>query len=706
MLLTSAFALILLSLTGRVYWNEAVQSIPQPLALTVVFPPGVDGVVEPIVAVGRFGAADFLSVRYTSPTTGVLVYDSWGSGGPASREFPLHSGVPQMLELALPTLSRGRGASDAQKRIRARLNGTVLLEGPVASHGPHDGSVYFAANPIGGTPAAEFRGTVTLNHEQLRGPYSVGFKSALALLFQQFSLFLAVSLVICVLVAYAFALLVVRVATTPWRNTVAHMLRAESARTHRTFLALCVLAAVLFAACLTGGTFQLTYPDSFGAFYDHQARSLLLGRLDVPPQALGNEAFVFEGKHYGYFGPTPALLRIPFLLIGIGFGELSRWSMLICFVASLTGGYALLRLAALAIGKSIPTPGSAALLVGASTASTLLFLASRAYVYHEAILCGAALATWSVFAALRYLREERSRWWIGALAGGVLAVHARPPTGLFALAVLGTVALIHLIAAVREAQGWARARRALLVGLAAVAGVLTFNALSYLKFRSTDGAPLRYHVQYDLERLARFDGRNFHFSNVRQNADTYFLAPHFVVRRDFPWIYIGGEPRVYPEAKMDMREPTLALPFAMPGLVFLAVAGAAMAAWREPSSRLPLAAIAGGAAPMTMALLAAVASSHRYTADFWPALVGLAAWGLAATEGTRLRGHRVFRATGALLVVVGLPITLAFTLHYQSARVWGTPPEVQQRYERLRKKVDGWFARPQGNEHAHSTVDA
>src|SRR5215470_16076828 len=46
-------------------------------------------------------------------------------------------------------------------------------------------------------------------------------------------------------------------------------------------------------------------------FYDAQAQSLLEGHIDVPADAIGPEAFVHGGKSYGYFGPTPALLRLP-----------------------------------------------------------------------------------------------------------------------------------------------------------------------------------------------------------------------------------------------------------------------------------------------------------------------------------------------------------------------------------------------------------
>ena len=64
-------------------------------------------------------------------------------------------------------------------------------------------------------------------------------------------------------------------------------------------------------------------------FYDAQAQSLLEGRIDVPPDAIGPEAFVHDGKSYGYFGPTPALARLPLeVFMPAMYGRWSRASML------------------------------------------------------------------------------------------------------------------------------------------------------------------------------------------------------------------------------------------------------------------------------------------------------------------------------------------------------------------------------------------
>ena len=75
---------------------------------------------------------------------------------------------------------------------------------------------------------------------------------------------------------------------------------------HRWFVLMTAVCATAFAWMVTDGTFQFGFAESFGDFYDYQAASLLQGRLDVPAGVLSGEAFVVDGKTYGYFGIAPA----------------------------------------------------------------------------------------------------------------------------------------------------------------------------------------------------------------------------------------------------------------------------------------------------------------------------------------------------------------------------------------------------------------
>src|SRR5262249_53400813 len=114
-------------------------------------------------------------------------------------------------------------------------------------------------------------------------------------------------------------------------------------RQHRWFIGSAAVATLFYTWLVTMGSFQLFYPEYFGSFYDYQAASLLQGQLDVPEDAIGGEAFEARGKLYGYFGPTPALLRMPLAIFGFAFGKVSRLYLVLYFAAALLASYQLLR---------------------------------------------------------------------------------------------------------------------------------------------------------------------------------------------------------------------------------------------------------------------------------------------------------------------------------------------------------------------------
>jgi hypothetical protein len=473
---------------------------------------------------------------------------------------------------------------------------------------------------------------------------------------------------------------------------------------HAWFLATAGLCTLAFTASITNGTFRLLYPETFGHFYDYQALSFLQGRLDLPESAHSSESFVFEGKHYIYFGPTPAVLRLPFVFFNVGFGVLSRSFMVASYVAFLAAVYALLIHVSRRATRTRSWPAASAVMLFVATAgagSTIFFLSSRAYIYHEAILCGATLALWSGYFSLRYLAEPERSWWAGAAACGIAAVHARPTTGLFALSLLGCAAIAVGVRALAAEDNRApesfRSRlkplgRPLLVAIVAVLGVLSFNALSYVKFKSFEGAPLKYHVQYQNGRLAGIEGRNFHLSNLRFNFDTYVWKPNFVLRPRFPFFLItNSNPDNYPAAKIDLAEPAVAVPYTMPALCLLALAGGILALIVWPEAREPLLVVAAGATPMSLALFTAVAASERYTTDFCPALLMLAAFAMPASELLPSAWRRAVYSVLALLCITSVLITIATTLHYQGEVVWGVSDEVRARYQILRDVVDTFF---------------
>lgn len=694
--LTGAICLFL-----AVVWlaRRSYPPVPSPLELRLSLPRADAGRSQPIIVTGQTSAGTLLYVRYTGPETVVFGYDSWAVGGPESPEIRIRPGVIEDFTVAMPALGAPpRVDRKARGPLRVDFAGRTVLAGDVHYHGREPHEIHFGENPIGGTITnAAFRGRITTRAGvELRGRPEALFPAAqrIADWIRREPIAALLALALAALGGWWLPPLGSRIAAH-WRGRRDPKVAVRKRPPHGTFAATAAACVILFSAVISGWNFELLARESFGQFYDHQAASLLEGRLDVPKEALGEEAFLFEGKIYGYFGPAPALLRVPFNLAGTGFGRLSRGFMVVYFAACLAAAYALLIHAARRLGgeDTWPARGQVVLLIlGAGTGSTLFFLGSRAYVYHEAILCGAAFALWGTWASLRWLeREGRGKAWLPALSCGVLAVHARPPAGLFALAVLGCTAALLLLRQIRSPRerGTAGVLRFTTIGVLTVLGVLSFNVLSYLKFRSLDGAPLRHHVQYGPERLANIEGRNFHAGNVPYGLAGYLWRPNAELRATFPYLFIhGNDPLDFPGSRIDLPENTLGLPWAMPTLTLLAALGFGVMWLRWPGATAPLVVLAGGLAPMAAALLAAVAQSHRYTADFVPFLIAAAAFGLAGSDILTTTPRRWWLGLTALLTPVTIVLTLAITVHYQGEGVWGVSEDIKERYLAMRRWSD------------------
>ncbi len=647
------------------------------LELPATFAPGT----EPLIVVGKPDLAELLYVRYQPDGRIAIGHDRWGGGGEVSAPLTVAGGQRLTLEITLPALSQVIGYRESfaggSGRMEVKVDGRLVLSRAVAPL-PHAArAVWFGRNPIGGTPGRDAfsgrmfdaRGAVVLpggrpslgpgQRLEAWRPAAAGESAAL------------------VLVAAGLAALLGWVRRGSARTVLA------MGRRHAPFLAAAAVSTGWFAALLTSGTRDLVYPDTFGDFYDYQARSLLQGRLDVPERGINLEAFIHEGRYYGYFGPTPALLRLPCLLFDVGFGQLTRPSMIAAWLVALAGAYRLLGAARTLLGAPGRGWTTALFILGTGLGSTLLFLGSRAYVYHEAILWGAAFGIWALYAVVRYALAPTSGWWVGALALGMLSLHARPPTGLHALCGLGCVALLALW------RGDGSRARSFGIGVAALLGIVSFNALSYAKFDTWEGCPLRLNVQYNAKRLAVVDGKQFHLVNLPFNTATYFTSPNLFIQPRFPWLLLnvskpGPEHR---SARIDYTEKTLAVPYAMTSLSLMAALS--VLAWRHRPARPLMVTQFLALLPMTLAMLAAVAVTQRYTGDFVPGLVLFGAWGMAAAE--RL-GRRWRVVVGTLLFIAtawSVMLQALFALHYQGVVVWGIPPEGRERYQALQRWCDG-----------------
>jgi len=578
--------------------------------------------------------------------------------------------------------------------LRIVCDGTELLAEPVHAFERGHNEIYFGENPVGGTScSAHFGGTLT----DLKGRALRGFPRQYFSRLDRLTGWLtdgrwAVATALLLALAGAKAVdaaLEHGGAPRTWVRRI-----ATAASRHRWCLLAMGICGLAFAWLVTAGSFEFIHRESFGDFYDFQALSLLQGRLDVPPEVLSGEGFYYGGKCYGYFGLCPAVIRLPFVALGIAFGQTSRALMTVYFLGALLAANLILNHLRLKLaGKAAYPSFSATLLLtfNVGLGSTFIFLASRAYIYHEAILAGAAFALWSAYFTFRYLADRRLSSGLGALAFGFGAVHCRPTSGLFALSFLGIAALIAAWQHPRPLLPGAK-RHFAIAGLSAAA-FLSFCGVSYLKFRTFAGMPLRYNVQFldDPGRLGRIEGKELHLENVRANADAYFLSFTGKLTRRFPYLRNQSlDTARYPGIKYDMNEPILAIPFCMPGLTFLALMGLIVGPALAAPFRPALGALALAAVPMTAVLLMAVVSSQRYTADFIPIQIVAAAAALAAIE--RKPWGPPLRIVATILLVASIFACGALALRFQGEEVWGVPDSIRTHYRELSR----WFDRSFG----------
>ena len=147
------------------------------------------------------------------------------------------------------------------------------------------------------------------------------------------------------------------------------------------------------------------------------------GAVPRPPRratgsSLGIEAFVVGGRHYLYFPPFPALLRMPLLALTDRLdGRLTAPSMLLAALGArlrprpprgrscagvVRGGAPVGRGEAFAVGAVIV----ASVLGG----STLVYLASEPWVYHEVYVWSAAWSVATLAGLVAVWTDRRTRW--------------------------------------------------------------------------------------------------------------------------------------------------------------------------------------------------------------------------------------------------------------------------------------------------------
>ncbi len=400
-----------------------------------------------------------------------------------------------------------------------------------------------------------------------------------------------------------------------------------------------LLCTCWYAALLTGFSFDLLRPTTFGYIFNSMIEHLAQGRLDVAPDAVRAEGFYRDGRAYAYFGIFPALLRLPLLALPRG-ALLADLTHLSTLLAAGLGLYWQLR-AIGAVAASLDGNRQARRLLAALAACAALggpqvqFL--RASVYQEVTFWAAAFAALFVAAALRGLLGGFTPRLLRlmALAAG-LALSTRVSTGLGLYAALGLLLLWRAWPGRLAPRAWLIRllgpgnRVALLLLAAFLAVTLAVNLGRWGNPFTVADLRLQGMTLLYPGRMARIlASGEFAFARIWFGLLYYFLPVCFIIIRG---TMIFAE---YRQRMVEIELPPASFLATDPLLVLLSALFVARlrAAWRA----LPgLVALAGGLTLPALLMLGLVFMNFRYRQEFYPFFTATALGTLLLGGGARL----------------------------------------------------------------------
>jgi hypothetical protein len=463
-----------------------------------------------------------------------------------------------------------------------------------------------------------------------------------------------------------------------------------------------LVAGFVCSWMVTSGTFDPGHRVPYsGNFYDVQAHRILDGHLSMPESVLGIEGYEHDGNWYMYFGPAPALLRLPVAAVTDSLdGQTGVVSMALAFVVLMVSlgriSWRVRRWARPDVDVDTldeVVAGVTALALGIGT--TVVFLGVGPYVYHEASLWGLALAFAAFEAILAWIERPRASMIVASGVLTLLALLSRLAIGLGPAAALGLLAV-----AVGVARLWPRSRGAVArvglavdglgwsvaaaLGAAALVPLALYAAVNVAKFGTLFSLPFEHQAVNALvpERkaiLAANNGSLLSVKAVPTNVWQYLRPDAFRLDGSWPWVRLPTwRPTVFGDLRYDMLDHTSSVTAAMPALFVLAIGG--LVAMVRAPARAARTSLASLDLPVLGAACAAIPSlvflyiTERYTADFLlllvlPALAGLHAFVAWARSPASRRGWVVALSIGlGLLVVWSCVANVSIARDYQIGR--------------------------------------
>jgi len=692
-----AFIILLL---GSIF--RAPISLPSPLKITLIPSSGGEKRNEPIFCYGHPGEADFLFIKYEGENARIGYYP-WGMPAVYSAPFHWHIGEPISLTLDLPALRPYNASNKTEEiflvnpndqsidyqaaitkgKLKIKLRDEVILTENVFWHLLRKREVSFGVNNIGGTICNSiFGGNVIIDGVAVKTINDIPIKFEDHLnAWKQFKWSICIWIsILSFLTTVLFWAIDLTLCNLKIIENNANQLYNK--KNHLIFFISLMVCAIPFLWMLTYGHWSLFEAENFGEFYDYQALSILQNHLDVPLGCLNGEAFIYNGHVFGYWGPTPAIIRIPFVLLDIGFGSLSKLFTLVAYLCILLLSYLILTVIYFFINRNnnkiLSNWAVFTVVVNLGLGSTLYFLSSRSFIYHEALIWGMFFCLFTILSSLNYLYINNISWIYLGLISAFFAHFSRPPAGLMAFGFLCSSVLYVFI--YRIIQNNSRIhnfiislklfKHSILVVIISILSISSLGLLSYIKFHDITVCPVRLNLQYTPERLSKFNNKLFHLSNIRNNFELYVYRSSLTIHSKFPYIRFQRNVLINtPEARMDLVEKTASIVWSMPLftiLVFLAFIYSINDRFARNIKYISLV----GSVPMIVAMLSAVAVTHRYIVDFMSLIYVISCIGVSSLHFSKMYKYIIL-----FMIILSIFINFNITYEYQKNECWGVSTE-------------------------------
>ncbi len=378
-----------------------------------------------------------------------------------------------------------------------------------------------------------------------------------------------------------------------------------------------VLSALIWIIATAGGR-QIFIKEVLGDAFDSQAEHFLRGNVDVDGEAIRWEAMVVNGKARMYFGPFPALLRIPLNLIyPAGRGA---WSRISGFLAGEIALFAFTGLILNALRRSSLSVRArnwlgAACLIGFVFGTPLLLLLGNLSIYNEAIIWALAWTLGALFFAICSRNTEGHAQTVSLTAFSFCAAGALLSRVTFGapLVLIAPMLAIHLP---RENR-W-RQFAALFLPLGA--GLGFYLLLSYARFGSFVGVSIDHYINPVHREFAHKYGM-FSLQRVPYGLADYFGLRFPSLQWQAPFLkadrHFFAHPQLY---SIPFSETYLSIPWGASWLLAGAILGVIYLVRRNCADLFERGATVAFAL-QGLGILSFYTLSQRYSVDLYPFLI-------------------------------------------------------------------------------------